>query len=604
MVKYSLSAVIDGHSNDVRCLATFNSTSSGEIGIISGSRDATARLWTPRLDGASDGEGGLRQWYMRTLFKGHPTYVTSVCYRNADDLFKEGLIYTGSNDGKIRCYEPDRAEPVSILEGHTSCVSQLFISATKTLLSTSWDTTSRVWLNEKTVMTLNGHEAAVWCGIILPQIGIMITGSADKTIKIWKAGQCQRTLKVHTQAVRDLAVVGPNQVVSCSNDGQILMWLINENNLEAEVIFRFEDTDFVYAMSTLPDPQDLPSWISCGENNGLKVFGEAKLQQEIHLPAISVWSVAVLPNGDIACGCSDSKIYIFSAEKSRTAPADLLALFNAEVERFRQSKNETSNGTELPDEIGGVKTSDIPGPDALQYPGNREGQTKMIRDGSTVSVHSWSASEQTWTKLGDVVGEPDKSGDTPRPGGKTVFEGKEYDYVFHIDIDEGVVLKLPYNNDEEPYVAAQNFIHKHNLPQDYLDQVANFISRNSSGGSRQEMGMASDPLTGGGAYVSGSGGVQASSFVNRGGADPFTGSGAYSTTSMDTSESPIAYFPQASFLRFSQVPNADGLTKKLTEFNEKMPSPIKLEQSQIERIVQLLSAGKIIRIIIILYSLF
>ena len=52
----------------------------------------------------------------------------------------------------------------------------------------------------------------------------------------------------------------------------------------------------------------------------------------------------------------------------------------------------------------------------LQRPGKREGQTAMVRSGNTVSVHSWSASNQEWTKIGDVVGEPDKSGETPGPG--------------------------------------------------------------------------------------------------------------------------------------------------------------------------------------------
>ena len=46
-----------------------------------------------------------------------------------------------------------------------------------------------------------------------------------------------------------------------------------------------------------------------------------------------------------------------------------------------------------------------------------------------------------------MITDPDKSGDTVSSG-KTVFEGKEYDYVFNIDIDDNVVLKVPYNNDQ------------------------------------------------------------------------------------------------------------------------------------------------------------
>lgn len=40
---------------------------------------------------------------------------------------------------------------------------------------------------------LQGHSAAVWAVIILPEQGLMLSGSADKTIKLWKAGRCENT---------------------------------------------------------------------------------------------------------------------------------------------------------------------------------------------------------------------------------------------------------------------------------------------------------------------------------------------------------------------------------------------------------------------------
>ena len=57
---------------------------------------------------------------------------------------------------------------------------------------------------------------------------------------------------------------------------------------------------------------------------------------------------------------------------------------------------------------------------------------------------------------------------------------QEYDYVFSIDIKDGVPpLKLPYNVSEDPWFAAQKFIHNNDLPQAYLEQIANFIVTNS-----------------------------------------------------------------------------------------------------------------------------
>jgi hypothetical protein len=44
-----------------------------------------------------------------------------------------------------------------------------------------------------------------------------------------------------------------------------------------------------------------------------------------------------------------------------------------------------------------------------------------------------------WQKIGEVV-------DAVGSGRKQLYEGKEYDYVFDVDIQDGVPpLKLPYN---------------------------------------------------------------------------------------------------------------------------------------------------------------
>ena len=93
------------------------------------------------------------------------------------------------------------------------------------------------------------------------------------------------------------------------------------------------------------------------------------------------------------------------------------------------------------------------------------------------------------------------------PGGsKVMFEGKEYDYVFDIDADNGLMLKLPYNLNDNPWQAAQDFIHKNELPPGYLDTIANFITKNlhQLNCTASSEGNA-DPFTGAGTYSSSSG---------------------------------------------------------------------------------------------------
>ena len=66
------------------------------------------------------------------------------------------------------------------LEGHGNAVSALFAGKFGTLLSGSWDKTAKVWLQQKCVMPLSEHEAAIWALNILPG-GSMLTGTRRMT---------------------------------------------------------------------------------------------------------------------------------------------------------------------------------------------------------------------------------------------------------------------------------------------------------------------------------------------------------------------------------------------------------------------------------------
>ena len=359
--------------------------------------------------------------------------------------------------------------------------------------------------------------------------------------------------------ILDIVVISRDEVATCSNDGRICFWSIDTTNFKVTMRLNFEDSEFIYSLSTVNGGSILAS---AGESTGVKVFVDGRFNQNLPIPALSAWCVRILDNGDIAVGCSDNRIYVFTQNPEREASVELIALYDAEVSRFKEPKEEAmeqGDDSGLPEEVGGVKVADMPGPEVLDRTGRRDGQTVMVREGNTVSVHSWSQADGQWRKVGDVVGQPKSKDPSGRglKGGKVMYEGKEYDHVFHIDIDEGVVLKLPYNNGEEPFEKAQTFIHQHGLPQEYLEQIANFIIKNSSGGGAfiHQQGSSGDPLTGGNAYVSGSGGVQASSFTNGGGgsADPFTGGNAYTTTNGGSQPIMHDFYPQKVFLKFSAV---------------------------------------------------
>lgn len=107
-----------------------------------------------------------------------------------------------------------------------------------------------------------------------------------------------------------------------------------------------------------------------------------------------------------------------------------------------------------------------------------------------IQLFQWSNAEQEWSKIGEVV-------DAVGQNRKQLYGGIEYDHVFDIDVGEGVpALKLPFNVTENPYTAAQEFLTRHDLPQVYLDQVADFITKNARAVSQGAAAATGDPLTG------------------------------------------------------------------------------------------------------------
>lgn len=581
---YKLSTTLEGHELDVRSVK--EATRSNHF--ITGSRDCTARTWKPNETGT--------EYVANMTYPDHGgKYVTTVSVQPPSEDHPNGLLLTGSQDGKVRAFAPDSDTVVYTLEAHEGAVTS--IHCRFTTITGSWDKTAKVWAGQKAIMTLRGHEAAVWDVAILSEAGLILTASADRTIKMWKGGALQQTLIGHTDCVRGLAVLGStSEFLSVSNDATVKRW----NAATADCLATYYGHEnYIYNIALMPNKTD---FVTVSEDKTIRIWKCGEIAQTLTLPVETVWSVAVLSSGDIVAGASDRKVWVFSRAPERQAAPDVQAAYADAVASQKWAAQST---------LGDVKVEDISGPEALLVAGSKEGQMKMVREGSNITVHQWSMAEEKWQKIGDVTGAPKNQ--------KKIHEGREFDFVFDIEIeDPKATLKLPYNTSEDPWMAAQQFIHSHNLPQDHLEQVANFIVTNTGGqplgtggvgraadpltgggayvsGSggyepppqrRSRSGVAADPLTGGGAYVSGSGGYEPAREKPRSGlsADPLTGNGAH--VSGDGSSNGVAHpmdiddaahFPQTTLLSFMQQPKVGAMLAKLKEFNARVPEECRVE---------------------------
>ncbi|KAL4641576.1 phospholipase A-2-activating protein isoform X1 [Arapaima gigas] len=576
---YRLRCSIPGHEMDVRGLAAAFFPAGAFVSV---SRDRTGRVWVPD---ASPNRGFTEMHCMN----GHTNFVSCVCIIPPNDTYPRGLIATGGNDHMICVFSLDRPDPLFTLKGHKNTVCALSAGRFGTLLSGSWDTTAKVWLNDKCMMTLqaSGHTAAVWAAVILPEQGLMLTGSADKTIKLWKAGRCEKTFVGHEDCIRALAVVSDVEFFSCSNDASIRRWNVTGECLQVY----YGHTNYIYSLAVFPNKQD---FVSTGEDRTVRIWKQGECSQTIRLPAQSVWCCCVLPNGDIVVGASDGIIRVFTESDERVASAEDLQAFEEELSR---ATIDPKTG-----DLGDIKIEDLPGREHLNEPGNREGQTRLIKDGGKVEAYQWSESDGRWVKIGDVVG-----GSSQQSSSRVMYEGKEYDFVFTIDVNEGgPSMKLPYNVTDDPWLTAHKFLQKNDLSPLFLDQVANFIIENTKGhtlgqgqpggsdpftgsaryipgtsDSRTEFGI--DPFTGSGRYIPGTG---PGPVPSAGVADPFTGRGAYSSAALQQSVNNI-YFPKKDAVTFDQA-NATQILAKLKELNTGAPEDQQLSEDKLHTLEALL----------------
>ncbi|CAI5756960.1 unnamed protein product [Candida verbasci] len=457
---YKLSSTLSGHEQDVKALA-FVEIDNKKF-LVSSSRDSTTRLWQNLNTSQADS----------SIIFNSPSkpFINSVAIINDG---KEPLVASGGQDAMIYLndllqhdIDPDGKYQ---LIGHEGNICSLSYEKNE-LISGSWDATAIVWDLKNFVpkFILKGHESSVLDCKVLGE-DQYLTCSADKTIILWKGNKQVKQFKSHQDVIRKLFVLSSQQFLSSSNDGTIKLWDLKSG----EVLNTFYGHEsFVYDISTLSD--DL--LVSTGEDRAITIWDlkTGNIKQKITLPCISVWCVARLNDGDFAVGGSDNKIRVFTNSLSRVASDEELAEFRKSIESSSIAEQSVEN----------LKKTDVPGYEALNKPGKQEGSTIMVKSpAGQIEAYQWSGGE--WIKVGDVVG-------SSASNKKQSYQGKEYDYVFDVDIKDGEPpLKLPYNITDNPYVVAENFLADNELPSSYTQDVVQFLEKNTAGVSIEE----SQPLT-------------------------------------------------------------------------------------------------------------
>lgn len=456
-------------------------------------------------------------------------WVTAIVARTESD--GSPTVITGSRDTKIRIYRAGSL--IATVTGHEGGITSLAWGLGNTFLSGSWDGTCRMWsLDDLSCkLILPGHENSVSV-ICLPN-GDIVTGSSgvqsgsdsiiDFQIRLFREGKQVKSMRNHTAGVRALCVLPSIGFVSVGNDSCVNVWSGEGSLLLSMVAPQEGGAGFLLCVAALSNGDV----VTGGDDCCLRVWRNGENVQSILHPN-TVWGVAALGNGDVVTCCGDKMGRVFTCDPARIAPEEVMERFQLAVSQASSS----AKGSEV--EVNKLPLFSTRGTAA-------DGKVQMFNKNGRAFCYRFDASLGDWIELGEVVSQANS---------KTMLNGVEYDHVIDVEMETSnglSMLKLGYHDLESPYEAAQRFINENGLEQTYLDQIATYIGKQKASRG-PTLGM------GGGAS-----------------APP---------------PPPFTHIPTKCNSKFDQLPNLDGLTKKLTEFNSSLAVPLNV--TVLESIIHIL----------------
>ncbi|KAL9584552.1 MAG: hypothetical protein Q9212_002043 [Teloschistes hypoglaucus] len=293
-------ALLQGHEDIIICL----DVDSSGCWLATGAKDNTARLW--RLD------HGRSSYEHYATFTGHAESIGAISFAQEPSASKPSskaalnhppsFLITGSQDKTIKRWtitgpkSKSSSQPSSraayTRKAHDKDINAISINHNNTIFaSASQDRTVKIWSAEEGEVQgiLRGHRRGVWSVKFAPKDtpsisgdstgpassrrGVVLTGSGDKTVKIWSLTDysCLRTLEGHTNSVLKVlwmpsaaassedstpALKRPAQIASAGGDGLVKIWDANTGEVACTLD---NHTDRIWALTVDPTTNTLVS---------------------------------------------------------------------------------------------------------------------------------------------------------------------------------------------------------------------------------------------------------------------------------------------------------------------------------------------------------
>lgn len=253
---------LTGHKGGVRCMVWIKDINIHYV--LSGSDDSNIKIWN--ID-----EGKC----LNTL-SGHKDAVNSLIYLNDID---KNIVVSGSKDSNVKMWNVNSGTCIKTLEGHRSSITGLLYHKPDNgnmLLSFSRDQTMRVWNIQNKELNINNIKS-VEIGIINGAVSFtsnkIITCSDDNKVKIWCINKLEKikSFSEHKGPVKCILAIpeiDPNIFVTGSEDKTIRIWTLKFKEERAEVIINTINVITCYPLSMVYLKNYEIKTIATGNNDG------------------------------------------------------------------------------------------------------------------------------------------------------------------------------------------------------------------------------------------------------------------------------------------------------------------------------------------------